>query len=119
MYRSRDVEAAQALGAEIHGHEAVLGQEPYLDGFKVITTARRVSLRQADHLGRVGSKNGSGLRDLTVPERQVLAWLQPNHPEYFQPSNFPVFNLLVEEGRYYGFPIHGIPGLKIAAISSL
>ena len=49
-----------------------------------------------------------------MPERQILAWLQPNRPEYFQPSNFPVFNLLVEEGRYYGFPIHGIPGFKFA-----
>jgi sarcosine oxidase len=23
-----------------------------------------------------------------------------------------VFNLLVEEGRFYGFPVYGVPGLK-------
>ncbi|MEM8861894.1 MAG: FAD-dependent oxidoreductase, partial [Chloroflexota bacterium] len=47
------------------------------------------------------------------PERQALAWFQPERPENFQLHNFPVFNLLVEEGRYYGFPIYGIPGFKI------
>jgi sarcosine oxidase len=47
-----------------------------------------------------------------VPERQVLAWLQPNKPQLFQPSNFPVFNCLVPEGRFYGFPVHGVPGFK-------
>jgi sarcosine oxidase len=26
---------------------------------------------------------------------------------------FPVFNMAVEEGRYYGFPIYGIPGFKV------
>ena len=46
------------------------------------------------------------------PERQVLAWLQPIRPEYFRPSTFPVFNLLVDEGRFYGFPVFGVPGFK-------
>lgn len=109
------VTAAQALGAEIHGHEPVLGWEPYLDGFQVITTRDEY---HCDKLiisaGAWAAKMIPELRDLTVPERQVLAWLQPNHPEYFQPSNFPVFNLLVEEGRYYGFPQHGVPGFKFA-----
>lgn len=109
------VQAAQQHGAEIHGHEPVLGWEPYLDGFKVITTRDEY---HCDKLiistGAWAAKMIPELRDLTVPERQVLAWLQPNRPEYFQPSNFPVFNLLVEEGRYYGFPQHGIPGFKFA-----
>jgi sarcosine oxidase len=52
------------------------------------------------------------LRGLAVPERQVLAWLQPTRPEYFTPAHFPVFNLLVDEGRYYGFPVHAVPGFK-------
>jgi sarcosine oxidase len=47
-----------------------------------------------------------------VPERQVLAWLQPQRPELFTPDRFPVFNLLVEEGRFYGFPVFGVPGFK-------
>jgi hypothetical protein len=52
------------------------------------------------------------LQGLAVPERQVLAWLQPERPEIFQPDKFPVFNLLVPEGRFYGFPVHGVPGFK-------
>jgi sarcosine oxidase len=52
------------------------------------------------------------LDGLAFPERQVLAWLQPARPEYFRPSAFPVFNLEVEEGRYYGFPSFLIPGFK-------
>jgi sarcosine oxidase len=30
----------------------------------------------------------------------------------FTPQSFPVFNVEVEEGRYYGFPMFGIPGFK-------
>jgi sarcosine oxidase len=52
------------------------------------------------------------LGSLAVPERQVLAWLQPTRPEYFQLGAFPVFNLEVEEGRYYGFPSFLLPGFK-------
>ena len=33
-------------------------------------------------------------------------------PSYFRPDAFPVFNLEVEEGRYYGFPSFLVPGFK-------
>src|SRR5207253_8839011 len=92
-----------------------LGWEPLGDGVRV-TTDR--GIYQAERLvmtaGSWMSKLLPRLEGLVVPERQVLAWLQPSHPDYFLPENFPVFNLLVEEGRYYGFPIHGIPGFKFA-----
>jgi len=39
-----------------------------------------------------------------VPERQVLGWFQPSEPGLSAPERFPVFNLRVSEGRYYGFP---------------
>jgi sarcosine oxidase len=52
------------------------------------------------------------LRGLAVPERQVLGWLQPARPELFRPERFPVFNCLVPEGRYYGFPVFAVPGFK-------
>ena len=42
------------------------------------------------------------LAPLAVPERQVLGWFQPSEPALFEPERFPVFNLLVDEGRYYG-----------------
>lgn len=107
------VEAAQAAGAEIHGRERVRDWEPITDGVRV-TTDRAVY--HADRLVlTAGAWNAHllpSLSSVAVPERQVLAWLQPTDLEKFRPGVFPVFNLLVEEGRYYGFPVHGIPGFK-------
>ena len=54
-----------------------------------------------------------GLRDVAVPERQVLGWFQPLDPTIFAPERFPVFNMEVEEGKFYGFPPWHVPGFKI------
>ena len=107
------VQAAQALGAEIHGREQVLEWQPIADGVRVRTDR---AVYEADRLvitsGAWNDQLLDFLHGLAVPERQVLAWLQPEKPELFHPSCFPVFNLLVPEGRFYGFPIHGVPGFK-------
>ncbi len=107
------VTTAQAHGAEIHGREKVLGWEPHAGGVRV-TTER--ATYEADTLvvsaGSWVAKLLPFLNGLAVPERQVLAWLQPYQPELFMPGKFPVFNLLVEEGRYYGFPTFSVPGFK-------
>lgn len=107
-------EAAMALGAEIHGRERVLDVQPTGQGGVRVRTDR--DEYEADSVvitaGAWDSELLPFLRGLAVPERQVLAWLQPQRPELFQHSNFPVFNCLVPEGRYYGFPIHGVPGFK-------
>ncbi|HXH13491.1 MAG TPA: N-methyl-L-tryptophan oxidase [Alphaproteobacteria bacterium] len=108
------VMAALDLGAEVHGQEPVLGWEPRGNGVAVQTESQRYS---ADKLvicaGAWGAKLIPELAGLAVPERQVLAWFQPLRPALFQPSRFPVFNMAVEEGRYYGFPVYGIPGFKV------
>ena len=107
------VEAAHALGAEIHGREALLGWEPWGDAVRVFTDRDEYT---ADALVfTAGGWNQNVLpflRGLAVPERQVLAWLQPSRPELFRPERFPVFNCLVPEGRYYGFPVFAVPGFK-------
>jgi sarcosine oxidase len=107
------VMAAQARGAEIHGHERVLEWEPLEGGVRVRTDR---GLYEADKLVvTAGAWDGElldVLAGLAVPERQVLAWLQPTRPERFRPGNFPVFNLLVDEGRFYGFPVFSVPGFK-------
>jgi sarcosine oxidase len=107
------VMAAQAFGAEIHGHERVLEWQPLEGGVRVRTDR---GIYEADKLViTAGAWDGElldVLEGLAVPERQVLAWLQPTRPEYFRPDTFPVFNLLVDEGRFYGFPVHGVPGFK-------
>lgn len=106
--------AAMALGTEIHGREKVLGFEPTREGGVRVRTDR--DEYEADSLvitaGAWDAELMPFLRGLAVPERQVLAWLQPHKPELFQPTNFPVFNCLVPEGRFYGFPIHSVPGFK-------
>ena len=109
------VRLAQAEGADIHARERVLGWEdrPGRDGIVVTTDKGRYEAE------RLVLAAGAWMADLApvlsgvaVPERQVLAWLQPKRPEWFSRERFPVFNLQVEEGRYYGFPVYEVPGFK-------
>jgi sarcosine oxidase len=106
-------EAAHALGAEIHGREAMLDWEPLGEGVRVITERGEYTADRLVFTGGAWNQHLLPFLDgLAMPERQVLAWLQPERPELFAPGQFPVFNLLVEEGRYYGFPVFGVPGFK-------
>ena len=108
------VTLAQARGADVRAREPVLAWEPRPDGVRVRTER---GVYEADKLvvtaGAWVAKLVPALAGLAVPERQVLAWFQPRRRELFLPQSFPVFNLLVEEGRYYGLPIHGVPGFKL------
>lgn len=106
---------AQAEGADLRARERVLGWEarPGGEGVRVTTDKGQYEA------GRLVLTAGAWMADLApllagraVAERQVLAWLQPHDPALFQPDRFPVFNLAVEEGRYYGLPIHEVPGFK-------
>lgn len=108
------VNQALAHGAEVHGREQVLEWEPTPNGVRVRTDRGNY---EADKLviaaGAWASQLATPLSGLAVPERQVLGWLQPLLPELFVPERFPVFYILVEEGRYYGFPVYGVPGFKL------
>ena len=104
---------AQALGAEVRARERVLGWEPTNDGVRV--TTERATYEAARLVVTAGPwirDQITPLRGLAEPERQVLAWLQPSAPEKFALGRFPVFNGLFDEGRFYGFPVFGIPGFK-------
>jgi sarcosine oxidase len=109
------VNAAMSFGAEIHARERVLGWDAHPGGEGVVVTT--------DHgryeAGRLILTAGAWIGELApiverfaIAERQVLAWLQPKRPEWFTTQRFPVFNIDVEEGRYYGFPIYEVPGFK-------
>jgi sarcosine oxidase len=104
---------ALSLGAEVRCREPVLAWEA--GGGRVRVRTTRGSY-EAKRLVVCAGPWAAGLvpelAGLAVPERQVLAWLQPSIPEYFLPGAFPVFNLEVEQGRYYGFPSALIPGFK-------
>ena len=107
------VNGALAAGADLRFREPVRSWEAVGDGVRV-TTER--GAYEADRLvicaGAWSRNLVSRLADLAVPERQVVAWLQPTHPELFEPERFPVFLIDVEEGSYYGFPQHDVPGFK-------
>ena len=108
------VERAQALGAAVHTGERTLEWQPTANGVRVRTERGEY---EAETLvisaGAWASKLVPGLGAAAVPERQALAWFATLRPELFAPDVFPVFNLVVDEGQFYGFPEFGIPGFKL------
>ena len=108
------VAAAKEAGAVVHDRETVLDWEPEGEGVRVRTdrdtyTAGRLVVTA----GAWAAKMAPQVAKYAVPERQVLGWFQTERPELFRPESFPVFGVLSEEGRYYGFPSYTIPGFKI------
>ena len=107
--------AAQSAGADIRARERVLDWSVRPGGVEVRTT------RGVHHAGRLVISAGAWLDTLVpemrghaVPERQVLGWFLPSDPALFAKERFPVFNITVEEGDFYGFPLHEVPGFKVA-----
>ena len=107
--------AAMAAGAVIQARERVLGWDARGSGEGVtvrtdkgVYEAGRLVITAGAWIGELAAP----LARLAVAERQVLAWTQPLRPDLFTPGRFPVFNLQVAEGRYYGFPVYEVPGFK-------
>ena len=108
------VQAAERAGADVHSQETVLDWEVRGDGVQVRTD------RDTYTAGRLVVTAGPWAANLVpelaayaVPERQVMGWFQPERPELYTAETFPVFGVFTEEGRYYGFPSHAVPGFKI------
>ena len=77
------VNAAVALGADIHGREQVLAYTCTPSGGVRVTTDRATYEAESLIL-TAGAWNAyllPFLKPLAVPERQVLAWFQPQRPE--------------------------------------
>ena len=108
------VEQAQELGAEVRTNERTVEWHPTAGGVRVRTERGEY---EAETLvvsaGAWVSKLLPVLGDSAVPERQALAWFETHRPEFFTPEAFPVFNIMVDEGNFYGFPEFGIPGFKL------
>jgi sarcosine oxidase len=108
------VVAAQQLGAEVHARERVVAWHAEDQGVSVTTTRGTYQARKlVISAGAWARAMVPALEHAAVPERQVLIWAQPLKPEYFRLGAFPVFNLEAPDGRYYGFPVYGIPGFKL------
>jgi sarcosine oxidase len=106
--------AALDLGAEIHGRERTTSWTAAGTGVRVKTEsgtyeARSLVITAGPWVGELVAE----LAPLAIPERQVLLWAQPRRPEHFRTDTFPIFTMQAPEGRFYGFPVFGVPGFKI------
>jgi sarcosine oxidase len=109
------VNLAMSLGAVIRAREPLLAYEPIPGGGVRVRTAKgtyeagRLVLASGAWIGQHVEK----LAGAAVPERQVLGWFQPRHPEKFRLGAFPVSNLKSDLGHFYQFPVWHVPGFKI------
>src|ERR1043166_8810900 len=104
---------AAKRGAELLLEEEVL----WIDGRRdhpVVRTAK--GEHEAEHVviaaGAWTDKLLPQFRELVVAERQVVGWFTPTEASVFEAMRFPVFNVEVEEGHYYGFPLDSA-GVKV------
>ncbi len=108
------VDKARALGATVRTGERTLDWQPTSNG---VTVRTETGTYEAETLvisaGAWASKLLPRLSPVAVPERQALAWFETLRPELFTPEVFPVFNLVVDEGQFYGFPEFGVTGFKL------
>ncbi|WP_436348175.1 N-methyl-L-tryptophan oxidase [Natronorubrum sp. FCH18a] len=107
------VKQAHAAGGTVHARERVRNWKPD-EGRVRLETDRGTYV--TDNLvvtaGGWAAKHLDVLEGHLVPERRVMAWLQTEAPAKFTPENFPVFDIAVPEGTFYGFPEYGRPGFK-------
>ncbi len=116
---SAHVDLALAAGAEIHGHERVLGWSGRRGAYVIETNHDRYQTAQVvitagAWLGKLGAAP-------VTPERCVLGWFAPvRHAASFQEDRLPVWIVDSESvGHFYGFPIHGIPGFKLGRLREI
>ena len=108
------VNAAQAHGAVVRTGEQVLEWDARANGVLVRTERGTVEAERLVLTAGAWSQEVARLpAGLVTPQRQVLAWIEPLDPGLFAPERFPVFNVALEEGHLYGFPVHGVPGFKL------
>ena len=117
-------QAAQRLGTKLLRNEPLI--EWAIDGNSVTVRTAKGFHTAAKLILCAGAWSGSLLRLPDVPlivTRQVLGWVQPSRPKFFQQGDFPVWNIDPNgdgdmSGIYYGFPMSNDPaegdGLKLA-----
>ena len=108
------VNGALAHGAVVRTGERVLEWDARAGGVRIRTDREEVETERLVLTAGAWSQDVARLPPgLVSAQRQVLAWLDPLDPELFAPERFPVFNVALEEGHLYGFPVHGVPGFKV------
>jgi sarcosine oxidase len=108
------VQGALAHGAVLRARERVLEWTETDGGVRVRTDRGEIDAERIVLTAGTWSQGVARLQPgLVGASRQALAWLQPSRPELFEPDRMPVFNLVVDDEHFYGFPAHGIPGFKL------
>ena len=108
------VEGALANGAVFRARERMLDWEETESGVRVRTDRTTVEAERLVLTTGAWSVDAARLPPGSVHAvRQALAWFQPTRPELFTPQRMPVFNLILDDEHFYGFPAHGIPGVKL------
>ena len=106
---------ARRLGVTIQEHAPVLAWGTENDAVWVRTPA--AIYRGQAAIITAGAWASRLLADLGLPlevRRKTLWWQRVEAPEEYAPDRFPVFICDSAFGEIYGFPISGVPGLKIA-----
>jgi sarcosine oxidase len=119
---SAHVNLALGAGAEIHGHERVLGWEKRSGAYVVQTDHGRYEAGQL--LITAGAWIGNLLAAQGMPvaaERCVLGWFAPaRNFSSFSEDRLPVWIVDSERtGHFYGFPVHGVPGFKLGRLREI
>jgi len=108
------VQGALERGATLGARERVLEWSEGENGVRVRTERATVEAERLVLTAGAWSDDVARLPTGSVTAvRQVLAWFQPTRPELFTPERMPVFNLILDGDHFYGFPSHGIPGVKL------
>jgi sarcosine oxidase len=122
MAISAHVNLALEAGAEIHGHERLLGWESRPNSYILRTDRAAYEARQI--IFSAGAWIGKLLAEQHVPvlpERVVLGWFSPKaNLQNFKPDRLPVWIVDgPETGHFYGLPIYGIPGFKTGRVREI
>ena len=106
-------------GAEIHGHEKMIGWEANGDGYAIQTTHDRYEVGQIVFTVGAWASKVTGISVQVRPERAVLGWFQPKeNAARFGVGSLPVWIIdSPDGGHFYGLPIFGIPGFKLGRLS--
>ena len=113
------VDLALEAGAEIRGHERVLGWESRGPSYAIRTDRASYEARQI--IFSSGAWMGKILTEQRVPvmaERTVLGWFSPKtNLKHFKPDRLPIWIMeWPATGHFYGFPMFGMPGFKLGSL---
>ncbi len=112
---STHLQLAEEHGAEVREETPVMNIDWQGDNPEVIVKGERFRGRKV--IVTSGAWTGQILSELSLPlivTRQQVVYYQPTAASLFQPDSFPVFIDVTWGEFFYGFPVFGSEGVKVA-----